>query len=197
MSYICSPCEYCNINHSSRECPLEKKLADVMKKIVGTYMEHFVANEVRCPRCHLKALKPLCTHAPSLDIICDNCNTQFEIKSKCMSTKVLPNDLVFHHGNYNDYVNRQNNGLDIILVVYSVCRKTKIINIRNVFYAPNEQIKKHTEIQVIKKNGSSLSQIVVPNYKKLKEIKLAEPYFYDFSDNINCIVNTARRLTFN
>jgi hypothetical protein len=197
MSYTCLPCEYCNNYHNSRDCPLEDKLANIMKKIVGMFMEHFIANEVCCPRCHMKTLKPLCTHAPSLDIICSNCSAKFEIKSKCMSTKVLPNDLVFHHGNYNDYVNRQNNGLDIILVVYSVCRKTKIINIRNVFYAPNEQIKKNTDIHVIKKNGSSLSQIIVPNYKKLNEIKMTEQYAYDFSENINCIINTARRLVFN
>ena len=194
MSYLCLPCEYCNNNHNSRDCPLEEKIAPLMKKIVGMYMEQFVANEICCPRCYKKTLDPLCTHAPSLDIICTNCSTKFEIKSKCMSSKVLPNDLVFNHGNYNDYVNRQNNGLDIILIVYSVCRKSKIINIRNVFYVSNETIKNTNIISVIRKSDSSLSQIVVPNYKKLTEIKTINKYAYDFSDNINSIINTARRL---
>ena len=194
MSYICLPCEYCNIYHNSRDCPLEKNIAPVMKKIVGMYMEQFVANEICCPRCHKKTLEPLCTHAPSLDIICSTCSTKFEIKSKCMSSKVLPNDLVFNHGNYNDYINRQKNGLDIILIVYSVCRKTKIISIRNVFYVSNENVKNNNCIKVIKKPDSSLSQIIVPNYKKLCNITTNNKYSYDFSENINSIINTARCL---
>ncbi len=192
MSYECTPCEYCNNHHSSRECPLEKRLAPVMRKIVGMYMEQFVADEVCCPRCNNKTLKPLGTHAPSLDIICSKCQTKFEIKSKCMSSKVLPNDLVFNHGNYNDYLNRQNNGLDIIFIIYSVCRKTKIIKIRHVFYVSNEQINSNKYLKVIKKNDSSLSEIIVPNYKKLTEIIFKERYGYDFSENINTIILTAK-----
>ena len=195
MSYIGNPCEYCNNYHNSRECPLEKQLAPLMRKIVGMYMEQFVADEVYCPRCNNKSLNPLGTHAPSLDIICDTCHTKFEIKSKCMSSKVLPKDLVFNHGNYNDYTNRQNNGLDIILILYSVCRKTKIIKIRHVFYVSNEEIKSNKYLQVKKKNNSSLSEIIVPNHKKLPEIIFNQRFGYDFSDNINSIISTARQLS--
>ncbi len=194
MSYICIACEYCNNYHNSRECPLEKQLAPIMRKIVGMYMEQFVADEVCCPRCNNKSLKPLGTHAPSLDIICSVCQTKFEIKSKCMSSKILPKDLVFNHGNYNDYLNRQNNGLDIILILYSVCRKTKIIKIRNVFYVSNEQIITNKYLKVIRKMNSSLSEIIVPDYKKLPEITFKERFGYDFSDNINSIVSTAKEL---
>ncbi len=195
MAYICIPCEYCNNYHNSRECPLEKILAPFMRKIVGMYMEQFVADEVCCPRCKNKSLEPLGTHAPSLDIICSSCNTKFEIKSKCMSSKVIPKDLVFNHGNYNDYCNRQNNGLDIILILYSVCRKTKVIKIRNVFYVSNEMIN-NNYLKVLKKNNSSLSEIIVPDYHKLSEVKLNEKFCYDFSENIDSIINASRKINF-
>lgn len=194
LEYNCIPCEYCNNNHNSRECPLEKQLAPVMRKIVGMYMEQFVADEVCCPRCNNKSLNPLGTHAPSLDIICSVCHTKFEIKSKCLSSKILPKDLVFNHGNYNDYINRQQNGLDIILILYSVCRKTKVIKIRKVFYVSNEQIISNKFLTVVKKEKSSLSEIIVPDYKKLPEIIFNQRFGYDFSENINSILSTARQL---
>ncbi len=191
---MCIPCEYCNNHHNSRECPLEKQLAPIMRKIVGMYMEQFVGDEVCCPRCNSKSLKPLGTHAPSLDIICSMCQTKFEIKSKCLSSKILPKDLVFNHGNYNDYINRQRNGLDIILILYSVCRKTKVIKIRKVFYVSNEQIISNKYLTVIKKEQSSLSEIIVPDYKKLPEIIFNQRFGYDFSENIKTILSTARQL---
>jgi hypothetical protein len=110
-----------------------------------------------------------------------------------MSAKVIPNDLYFNHGNYNNYISRQNEGLDIILIMYSVCRKTKIITIRNVFYVFNEYI---NCLQVVKKPNSSLSQIIVPDYKALPEIIFNQTYSYDFSEHINKIINITRKLEF-
>jgi hypothetical protein len=196
MAYVCLPCEYCNNNHNSRECPLEKQLAPIMRKIVGMYMEQFVADEVYCPRCNYKTLNPLRTHAPSLDIICSTCDTKYEIKSKCMSSNKIPKDLHFNHGNYNDYINRQKNGLDIMLILYSVCRKTKVIKIRHVFYVNNEDINKKKYIEVVKKPNSSLSEILVEDHNKLPEIIFNQKFSYDFSDNINSIISTARKLVF-
>ncbi len=194
MAYVCIPCEYCNKSHNSRECPLEQRLAPFMRKIVGMYMEQFVADEIYCPRCNYKSLKPLGTHAPSLDIICSMCCAKYEIKSKCMSSAKLPKDLVFNHGNYNDYVNRQNNGLDIILILYKVCRKTKVIKIRHVFYAKNEDIINNKYLKVIKKKDTSLSQIIVPDHTKIPEIIFNQKFCYDFSDNINAIISTVKEL---
>ncbi len=193
MSHSCKIWDYCKKIHSNKECPLEEKLAPFMKKLVGMYMEQFVANEIYCPRCKCKSLEALSNHTPSLDIICKNCNSKFEIKSKCMSAKIIPNDLYFNHGNYDKYVNQQEEGLDILLIIYSVCRKTKIITIRNVFYVFNEYI---NCLQVVRKPNSSLSQIIVPDYKNLPEIILDEIYAYDFSDNIKTIINTIRPLEF-
>ncbi len=183
-------CDYCNNFHSSKECVLEKQIAPLMRKIVGMYMEYFVANEVYCPRCNNKTLESLGTHAPSLDLICKSCSTKYEIKSKCMSSKILPLDLVFNHGNYNEYINRQTQGLDIMLIIYSVCRKTKVIKIRKVLWVPHNQIIESNVIQVIRKKESTLSEIIVSNYKFLNEICFNQRFAYDFSDNIKLIIES-------
>ena len=184
-------CDYCNNYHVSKECLLEKQLAPIMRKLVGMYMEFFVATEVYCPRCNNKTLESLGTHAPSLDLICNSCKTKYEIKSKCMSADVIPVDLVFNHGNYNDYINRQRQGLDIILIIYSVNRKTKVIKIRKVLWVPHNQIIESNIINVVRKQNSTLSQIVVNNYKYLNEICFINQKFaYDFSENINTIINS-------
>ena len=195
MSYRCNVCEYCNSYHDDKKCPLEQLLAPYMREIVGHYMEEFVADEIYCPRCNIKSLEPLRNHAPSLDIVCINCKTKFEIKSKCMSVNKLPNDLVFNHGNYKDYINRQNNGLDIILIIYSVNRKNKTIKIRHVFYAKNEDIINYKCLNVVKKINSSLSQIIINDYNDLYEIIPNQKFCYDFSENINLILSTAEKLS--
>ena len=194
MSCHCHICEYCSSYHDHKKCPLEQALAPYMKEIVGHYMEEFVADEIYCPRCNNKSLQPLRNHAPSLDIVCTNCKTKFEIKSKCMSANVVPNDLVFNHGNYKDYINRQQAGLDIILIIYSVNRKNKTIKIRHVFYAKNEDILHQKCLCVIKKEKSTLSQIIVNDYNDLYEIIPNQKFSYDFSENINLIISTARKL---
>ena len=81
MSYRCNVCEYCNSYHDDKKCPLEQLLAPYMREIVGHYMEEFVADEIYCPRCNIKSLEPLRNHAPSLDIVCTNCKTKFEMSS--------------------------------------------------------------------------------------------------------------------
>jgi hypothetical protein len=185
-------CHYCKNFHENKECPIEKQMVPYMKKIVGTYMEKIVASVIYCPRCDMKALNVLGTHAPSLDIICQNCNTCFEVKSKCMSTFSLPNDLKFNHGNYNDYLKRQNNGLDFLLIIYSVDRKTKILKMRQVFWIPNEIIISNLNIISIKKKyNSTLSEINIPNYHNIPEIILDKIYSYDFTNNINMVITTA------
>jgi hypothetical protein len=108
-----------------------------------------------------------------------------------MSAEIIPVDLVFNHGNYYDYINRQRQGLDIILIIYSVNRKTKVIKIRKVLWVPHNQIIESNIINVVKKQDSTLSQIVVNNYKYLNEICFINQKFaYDFSENINTIINS-------
>ena len=185
MSSCKTICHYCNKNHSCRNCPIESKMAPLWKKVIGMYMEHFTANEIKCPRCNKNSMRLLGTHAPSLDIICDNCNTNFEVKSKCLSANTIPNDLILNHGNYFDYLYRQSTGLDFIIIIYGVDRKSKVINIRQVLYLPNEVIITKKNVHILKKNDSSLSEIFINNVKKISQFKLDEEYCYDFSKNLD------------
>ena len=49
-------------------------------------------------------------------------------------------------------------------------------------------------IEVIRKDNSSLSEILVQDHNKLPEIMFNQKFCYDFSDNINSIITTAREL---
>lgn len=186
-------CHYCNGPHSCRKCPVETIVAPHMKKIVGTHMESFVANKLECPRCHNMTLRLLGNHSPSLDIVCEHCETNFEVKSKCISAKVIPNDLILDHGNYFDYIARQESGLDFIVIIYGVDRHTKIITIRKILYVPNEIILKKTHFKVLKKRDSTLSDVIIPDNSVLPNITPDVPYSYNFSPNILDIVRTCRR----
>ena len=186
-------CKYCNVKgHSCMECPLEKKVAPYLKKIVGIQMETFVANELCCPRCNLKTLRSLGNHSPSLDVICMNCKMNYEVKSKCISDRIIPNDLTLPHGNYFDYINRQNtvNGLDFIIIIYGANRSTKIIDIRKILYIP-ANIAKNSDLFKVEKNyNSTSSDIYIKNYTLLNEIKMNEKISYDFTNIIKEIIES-------
>ena len=188
-------CHYCNGNHSCRNCPIESLVAPHMKKIVGKHMESFVANELECPRCHNMTLQLLGNHSPSLDIVCNHCETNFEVKSKCISANTIPNDLILNHGNYFDYLNRQESGLDFIAIIYGVDRKTKVITIRKVFHIPNEMILEKKDFKIVKKTNSTLSDIIIPNNTVLPNITPKMQYSYDFADSIIDIINTNKQQT--
>jgi hypothetical protein len=185
-------CYFCNGKHSCRNCPVEQMVAPYMKKIVGIHMESFVANKLCCPRCNKQSLRLLGNHTPSLDIVCDNCYTNFEVKSKCLSIPILPKDLMLNHGNYFDYINRQREGLDFIIIIYKVDRKTKMIEIRNILHVANDTIctNNNNNFIVEKNSNNSMSKIFITDYTKLNQIKLHSIYNYNFSTNIDCILQS-------
>ena len=185
-------CYYCSGNHSCRNCPIETIVAPHMKKIVGQHMEKFVANELFCPQCNNMTLGRIGNHLPSLDIICTNCSTKFEVKSKCISAKTIPTDLILNHGNYFDYIARQSDKLNFIIIIYGVNRRSKIITIRKVLHVPHDTVKQKTIFTVVKKSTSTLSDIIIPDYTKLYDITPTLDFGYDFSDNIIAIANEAQ-----
>ena len=146
-------CHFCGGNHNCRDCHIEKKVAPKLKKIIGKKMEQYVSL-LSCPSCRKKKLCLLNDNSPSLDIICidKNCGKKFEVKSKCLSTTDLPNDLRINHGNYESYLKRQMDGLDFIVVIYKVDRINKISSIRKVIHIPDNDIKTNTNFQVIQQN---------------------------------------------
>ena len=126
-------CFFCGDNHICKDCPLEVAVAPILKKFIGKIMENFIGDNYNCPHCNGK-LEVLGNHTPSLDIVCKDCNYNYEVKSKCLSIKKIPNDLQLPHGNYNEYKERQNKGLDIFIIIYGVNRLEKKILTFNINY---------------------------------------------------------------
>jgi hypothetical protein len=185
-------CYFCGGNHLCRECPIEEKISPLLKKKVGDYMEHHVANILPCPSCNKMGLKVLGNNSPSLDIVCKFCKRRIEVKSKCLSVKNIPKDLNLPHGNFKEYIVRQKNGLDFIIVIYSVNRIHKNIKLREILYLNNDIIKKRNIFNVEKRPSSPLSFIKIKNKNnpKIKKIELKKKdSFISFKKQVIQMIN--------
>lgn len=160
-------CYFCNGNHICRDCPKELAIAPIFKKKIGDIMEHWIANNFKCPGCKYTHLNVIGNHTPSLDIICDKCSMKIEVKSKCLSVQKIPNDIKLPHGSYIDYVQRLKQNLNLIVIIYGIDRVTKVINIREVLYANNYDMRNPDIINVYKNPDSTLSTIFIKDKTKL------------------------------
>lgn len=185
-------CYFCQGNHLCRNCPIEEKIAPVLKKKVGDYMESYIAENISCPSCSKYKLKVLGNNSPSLDIICKNCHRKIEVKSKCLSVKHLPEDLSLPHGNFQNYNSRQNEGLDFIIIIYSVNRIKKEIKIREILYIQNNVIINKKVLDVVQRPNSPLSTIKIKNKNNpdIKKIKIKRKNsIISFKEQIINLVN--------
>jgi transcription elongation factor Elf1 len=164
-------------------------MAPILKKKVGTMMEHYVANNFTCPSCNKKDLRVIGNHSPSLDIVC-SCGKKIEVKSKCLSVNKLPTDISLPHGSYIDYVNRLKGGLDLFIVIYGVDRVKKIIKIREVLYATHTMLIEGTNIKVIKRDDNGLSNININDRTKLNNLSVPNSdRIIDFSGDVEDFKN--------
>ena len=163
-------CYYCNENHNSRDCQKEKEDSIMLKRAVGELAEICISQGISCPNCKSNSLEPYhkITNTPSLDITCSECNIKIEVKSKCLSTEVLPEDITIKHGSYNNFENKMNT-LNMIILIYSVNRLEKNkLTIREILYIPsnswnNENIK-------YEKREKNLTTIYIKNRLKLSNL---------------------------
>ncbi len=166
-------CYFCNGNHACRDCPLEATMAPILRKKVGNMMEYYVAENLKCPECgQEKKLRVIGNHTPSLDLVCSCCQKKFEVKSKCLSVSKLPNDINLPHGSYIDYVSRLEEGLNLIVIIYGVDRVKKLITVREVLYARNQELKDSSIVEVLKRNDNNLSTIMIKNKRNLCKLNL-------------------------
>jgi len=166
-------CYFCNGNHACRDCPLEATMAPILRKKVGNMMEYYVADNLNCPECgQEKKLKVIGNHTPSLDLVCGCCHKKFEVKSKCLSVAKLPSDINLPHGSYIDYVHRLEEGLNLIVIIYGVDRVKKLITVREVLYATNDDLKNPNVVEVQRRPDNNLSTITIKNKKKLFTLNL-------------------------
>jgi hypothetical protein len=173
-------CSFCNGNHNSRNCDIEQFCAPIFKKEVGIYMEEHITQNITCPRCNNNKLYKLGNHTPSIDLVCTECSHIYEVKSKCLSVKDLPNDIFCNGGNYNELINNiKNKELDLIIVLYGVNREKKEIFIREILYADNNMLNDNNHkknIIISKKNDNQLSSIEIKNKDKLKKLCIKNTY---------------------
>jgi hypothetical protein len=171
-------CHWCgSSDHLCRDCPKEKEDSEKLRILVGEYFEKWIPNNYCCPKCKKKSLIQLGNNSPSCDLVCSNCKSLFEVKSKCLSSKSIPDDIQIKHGNYYDFSHRLNHqDLSLFLVIYGVNRVTKMITIRKVLYLPNEVLrdKKKVEYYPKKEKVTTLTNLYIPNYHLLTLLSLPE-----------------------
>ena len=137
----------------------------------------------KCPNCKKGKLNVLGNNSPSLDCICNCCQYKYEIKSKCLSINNLPKDLKITHGNFNFYRDRQENGLDFIIIIYGVNRETKIVTIKKVFHVPHKDIINNNNFNVSQNNNYSI--INIKDHTKYNCYNFKNPIKINFSKYIN------------
>jgi hypothetical protein len=168
-------CWFCQAtDHSCRECPIEAAVSNKLRNKAGNEFESYIADNVKCPGCLKKYLKRLNDHSPSLDLVC-LCGLKFEVKSKCLSIKDLPNDIQLNHGSYIDCMNRINNdNLNLFLIIYGVNRIQKEIYIREILYANNIMFKNPNiiEIKPIVLSNKKVSKICIKNRNFMARLNL-------------------------
>ena len=183
-------CEFCNENHNCRNCPTERKLKQTVTKNIGKVIEDFIAQNIPCRHCNQNSLYHLDNNTPSCDIKCSNCNmTNIEVKSKCLSVTNLPDDIQCKAGNYNHFIeNINDNQLDLIIVIYSVDRKSKCITFREIYYLYNDALINIMNTNLLSINETAYSSIInINNRNSLSHLKLTikKPIVISLEDYIN------------
>lgn len=169
-------CNFCGGSHHCKNCSIEKTLAPHVKKIIGRKMEFFIGENLTCPYCRKKELSVLDDNTPSLDVVCNCCGKYFEIKSKCLSSENIPNELYLTHGNYDYYLDRQEEELDFLILIYKVNRKTKDIIIRKVFHVTNNDIKNSNNFIIEPDEDYYHCNIIINNHNYFQENKSVKNY---------------------
>lgn len=164
-------CYNCGSNHLLRYCPIQNQISKYIKNEIGFTMEHFIGNNIKCPECNSNKLIVISKFVPSLDLICNDCYKIYEVKSKCLSINNLPNDIIIKHGSYTKFLNKISEGLNLIIIIYSVNRNSKTLYIREVLYANNNDIKNPNILYFNKHDDSNLTTIFIDNKNKLPKLE--------------------------
>ena len=182
-------CTFCKgPRHESIQCPIENRLSTDIKQYVGCYMEDLVAHNIKCPECKKHKLKVIGDNTPSKDIICRGCHQIFEIKSKCLSCKIIPKDIIMLHGLYDNCMKQITKGLNFIFIIYAVDRLTNIMTIREILYASNFDL---DNILYINKNiDNTHCTINIPNRTKLNKLSININKTIDSTTMIDFFKNT-------
>jgi len=165
-------CEFCGENHHCKNCNIEKQMKKTLTKNIGRVIEDFIAQNMECRDCRKMSLYYLNDNTPSSDIKCSECGKIIEVKSKCLSVQELPDNIHCRAGNFNHFKkNIEEHDLDLIIVIYSVDRKTKCITFREIYYFYNEAL-----INIINMNLLSIKEVAYSSLINIKDRTLLSSY---------------------
>lgn len=188
-------CQFCyGPLHETIKCPLETIVAPLLKKKVGNLMEYYIANNVKCPECNNLTLHVIGNNVPSLDIVCKNCYRIFEVKSKCLSSVNIPQNIIIPHGSYYKFIDRCNEGLNLIIIIYGIDRYNKNIIIREILYINNHNLKDESNINIKQNENNTLSTIFIKNKFLLNKIELNNNNIISFYEDIEIFKKTINNL---
>jgi transcription elongation factor Elf1 len=163
-------CDFCGlVDHTSRTCKYENTFKKIYRLAIGKWTEIYIST-FPCPRCHIYALNELDDNSPSLDIVCNNCHQQFEVKSKCLSLDILPPNIYLPHGNFDKFQERKEEGLDLIIVIYGADRISKTFFIQKILYINNENLQNQQKILITKSHTNNSSVINIPNIREFNQL---------------------------
>jgi hypothetical protein len=110
-------------------------------RIIGEACEEYIKSNIECFRCKTKIFNKCKTNEKSKDIICFNCNQNYQIKAKMSNSKEITKirtDKVFKTlgGEYSTTLANLNQSIDYIILLY----EKQTYSILDILYVKNEDI---------------------------------------------------------
>jgi hypothetical protein len=157
-------------DHKIRQCKEHLKDKQIRCEGSGKWAEDYITSICKCPNCNSELFK-VEGNQPSLDLKCGNplCESIFEVKSKCLSNKIIPDYIKIHGGNYHYFSeNIKEKNLNLFVIIFKIDEFLNIKTVREILYYDNKTLQKAYS------NGLNISNTV--NFKGSEQL-------YDPSSN--------------
>ena len=152
-------------------------LQDTIKRnlMTGYGAEDAIAKHCKCPECNGHLIR-LSTNSPCVDLICEQCSLQIEVKSRCMSNQQLPDDIRVMASREDVLRRCINKGtLNIALLIYKIddtltTSKFEEKLVRGVYFIPNKAFNDSNLITFESSSKSSKTIVTIKNIQKFREL---------------------------
>jgi hypothetical protein len=139
-------------DHHIRQCELHLNGKQQRSEKSGKWAENEI-NKIACPICKNHLLVEVKGNQPSLDCKCIQCESIFEIKSRCLSNFIIPDYIKIHGGNYDFFLENIKRNLHLIVILYKVDEKNDKKKIREILFFHNNLL------QLAENNGKNKTNI--------------------------------------
>ena len=131
-------------DHKIRQCKEHLKDKQIRCEGSGKWAEDYITSICKCPNCNSELFK-VEGNQPSLDLKCGNplCESIFEVKSKCLSNKIIPDYIKIHGGNYHYFSeNIKEKNLNLFVIIFKIDEFLNIKTVREILYYDNKTLQK-------------------------------------------------------